>query len=450
MTSCQSTFQEALIEFSRGLSEKENSAFSVLIENIKRNNRTEKFHELTNIKPEDILENQEELQIFYDLKNKKTEVVEEKYSTTHLTAVMKATRYCNLRCTYCNAWKSGPDQKMRFPVLARSIKDVLDLQGLKRVEFVWHGGETMLLPPNFYKKAIWLQQQFRKPGTIIENAMQTNATLLKDEWLTFLKDYEISLGVSLDGPPEVNDKRRVDKKGRPTSQLVKKSLQKLQNAGINYGILMVVDHEIVKIGPKRILDYLVNEVGTKGVAILNAIPENTSDPNILEGTYLPWNDFLAFFRELFSIWWNEYRNKINIRELDSLVGTIESNRKPTICIYAGDCMGEFITINPNGQINACDKYIEADEYYFGQLIEYRNLQSLFVASKNLEEAHHTEKRGVEKMKSCKWFNVCKGGCPHDRRLNERYTPGFTGECCGLSPLLEDINSAVSANKACDI
>ena len=103
--------------------------------------------------------------------------------------IMKATRLCNLRCTYCNQWRDGPNQIMGFEVLARATRDVLRAPGVRRVEFVWHGGEATLLPIAFYRKALWLQEQFRTPGQSVNNVMQTNATRVSDAWLEFWKRY---------------------------------------------------------------------------------------------------------------------------------------------------------------------------------------------------------------------------------------------------------------------
>lgn len=141
-----------------------------------------------------------------------------------LTIIVKATRLCNLRCTYCHSWSGDPGNKMSFEVLARAIRDGLRAPNVRNVNFVWHGGEVTLLPLSFYRKAVWLQEQFRRRGQIVTNTVQTNGTRLSREWLTFLRLYEFKIGVSLDGPPELHDRRRLDIAGRPTSERVRKSL----------------------------------------------------------------------------------------------------------------------------------------------------------------------------------------------------------------------------------
>ena len=96
----------------------------------------------------------------------------------YLGLVLKATRLCNLRCTYCRDWREGPGQTMGFDVLARVVAAALREESHSIVDFVWHGGETTLLPLSFYRKAMFLQSRFRRPGQRIGNVIQTNGTRL--------------------------------------------------------------------------------------------------------------------------------------------------------------------------------------------------------------------------------------------------------------------------------
>lgn len=137
-----------------------------------------------------------------------------------LVIVLKATRLCNLRCTYCHSWAEGPNQSISFDILIRAIHKILSIPNVNRFEFVWHGGEVTLLKPLFFKKLIWLQQQFKRPEQYITNTMQSNIVNLSEEWLTFIKGIGMNVGISLDGVPAVNDKRRVDYRGKGTSERV--------------------------------------------------------------------------------------------------------------------------------------------------------------------------------------------------------------------------------------
>jgi uncharacterized protein len=361
-----------------------------------------------------------------------------------LTVIMKATRLCNLRCTYCHSWRSGPNQKMSFEVLARATHGALRDPSVASVDFVWHGGEATVLPVGFYRKALWLQERFRRPEQTVLNTVQTNGTRLNDEWLDFLREREIGVGVSLDGPPEIHDTRRVDAAGRPTSERVRDGLRRLQAAGITrWGVLMVVDEDVCAVGPRRILEYLT-EIGVERVALLNVLPENTPAETPLKGDYLRFPRYVDFLRGLFDLWWNEYRDRIVVRELADLAGQI-GGADAQICVFAGDCFGVYLTVEPTGEVSACDKYIDDGEYRFGHVLETG------LAGVQLSERLATVRRenadAVERMRGCHWFGVCHGGCPHDRYTGERRLPGYDGRCCGLAPLLAEIAAAMDRDGA---
>src|SRR5262245_4085757 len=98
---------------------------------------------------------------------------------SRVALIVKVTRRCNLRCSYCHDWRST-GEIMSFPVLARTISSAL--QEFETVEFIWHGGETTLVPIDFYRKVMAIQARFRRPGCGVHNAIQTNATRLDDNW----------------------------------------------------------------------------------------------------------------------------------------------------------------------------------------------------------------------------------------------------------------------------
>ena len=199
----------------------------------------------------------------------------------HVGLIIKATRLCNLRCTYCNDWREGSDQIMSFQVLVSLISAALKDPAHDSVEFIWHGGETTLLPISFYEKAIFLQSQFRRPGQLIRNSIQTNGTRLTSEWISFFRANRVAVGISLDGPPELNDRVRVRRSGRGSFELVQKGIELLRCGGVPFSVLMVVDEETLGVGPNRIFDFLL-ESKVKSVAFLAAKPAN--QPAALPGT----------------------------------------------------------------------------------------------------------------------------------------------------------------------
>ena len=209
-------------------------------------------------------------------------------------------------------------------------------------------------------------------------------------------------------------------------------------ADIPFGVLVVIDKDTIRYGPRKLLEYLV-QLNVKGCALLNVIPDNMKNKYDSKN-YLPWPDFVNFLEDLFEVWWNDYRDKISIRELQSLVQSMKGYR-PTICEFAGNCMGQFLTIEPNGEVSACDKYIGDKNYIFGNLLE-TDLEDIMTNSRNLKKSRIEVNHRVEEMSKCKYIKYCSGGCPHDLRMNDKYLKEFNRSCCGLYSMFEKIEDAI--------
>lgn len=226
--------------------------------------------------PAQALLSTEELHIFHT--EQQQAVTAQPVAAKKLVVVLKATRLCNLRCTYCHSWAEGPNQTkpnqtMRFDILARTIRKILAIPNIKHFEFVWHGGEVTLLNPLFFQKLLWLQQQFKQPEQHITNSMQSNAVNISDEWLAFIKGIGMHVGISLDGIPAVHDSRRVDYRGRGTAQRVAEGLKKLKQHSIPYGALIVVDRHVYQTDLREMFDYF-GKIGLNDIEFLNIVPDN--------------------------------------------------------------------------------------------------------------------------------------------------------------------------------
>lgn len=357
-----------------------------------------------------------------------------------LALIVKVTRLCNLRCTYCRSWAEGANQSMPFEILARAVRGALLAPGVEAVEFIWHGGETTLRPISFYRKALWLQQRWRRPGGRISNSIQTNATRLTPEWLDFLADHRFRVGVSLDGPPEVHDRRRFDTKGRPTSERVRQGLRQLQERGIHHGVLMVIDDDVMDLGAARLLDYLL-EAGVSRAALLNVIPEGEPE-RVLPGDYLEFPRFVSFLRELFQAWWPTHADRITFREISDLIDQLRGDGG-RFCVFGDNCMGGVLTVEPFGDVSICDRYQGDASYTLGNLAQV-SLADLALAP-GLVHARAETAAEMKATRDCPWHSVCRGGCPHDRYVRTHRGVTQDERCCGWAPLLEDLARAVGSN-----
>ncbi len=352
-----------------------------------------------------------------------------------LYVILKATRLCNLRCTYCNAWREGADQVMSFAMMARVVSQAMTLPGIRTLHFVWHGGETTLLSRHYFERALWLQEHFRIDRRMVEHAIQTNATRIDDDWGRFFKAAGFSVGVSLDVDRDNHDRRRLFKQGGGSFAATRAGVDVLRRHGVRHGFLAVVDEECLAIGARGMLERLV-EQGVGAVGLLNALPANDESAN--PTPYLPWDRYVGFLREVFAEWARDFRGRIVIRELDSLF-RIVGGASSRLCIYQGGCMGQYLTIEPDGAVSACDKYVGDMDYRFGSLAE-SGLYDLLTGSAALERSKMDAKSLLDRFATCANYEHCRGGCPHDARLNARH--GRTGACCGLSDLIDDMKARI--------
>ena len=144
---------------------------------------------------------------------------------------------CNLACSYCfflDKELLNSNSKFRMPeeILEAYIWQLIESHRSSQVTVAWQGGEPTLMGVDFYRKAIELQEKYRRSGMTFENTLQTNGTLLNDEWCEFFKENNFLIGISLDGPRHLHDIHRVDKGGVPTFDRVMRGLRLLQKHGV--------------------------------------------------------------------------------------------------------------------------------------------------------------------------------------------------------------------------
>lgn len=388
--------------------------------------------------PEHELFNMQELNFIHS--ELKSDFKAPEINAKKLVIVLKATRLCNLRCTYCHSWGEGPGQTMSFETLVHSVRSILAIPNIKRMEFVWHGGEVTLLKPSFFQKLIWLQQKFKRPDQFISNSMQTNAVNISHEWLVFLKGIGMHVGISLDGIPSIHDSRRIDYRGNGTSHKVACGIKKLIEYNIPFGALIVVDRMVYNSDIKAMLDYFL-KIELNDIEFLNIVPDNrTPSGEDLGSNFISYNEFISFLTKTFNIWWDGYRNNIRISQFNEFIDAIKKpDFKLKSCYWSENCSQEVITLEPGGHVSPCDKFVGDTGSDYGSLIK-KDLATLLLNSEHNRQAITEENSSRHRMKNCRWFSICQGGCPHDRVITERHMlyDNNHATCCGTNKLLEAI------------
>jgi uncharacterized protein len=350
-----------------------------------------------------------------------------------LTLIVKGTRLCNLRCQYCHDWRTGRDQRMPFNVLAHVVARALGDPAHRVVNFIWHGGETTVLPIAFYERALLLQSRFRQPGQTVRNSIQTNGTRITADWARFLRANEIAVGVSIDGPREIHDKTRRYASGRGSFDDVLRGLSLLEEHGVDHSVLMVIDEEAYSLGPEAIFSFFA-EHRIKSFGLLAAKPTNQPDAAPLTPAehYVDPTRFMRFLAKLSDIRGEHGDRAIQIRELDVLERRI-AGTKHRPCTLAGNCLGGYFLVEPNGDVAHCDLFLGDPAYTLGNVV--RNTFAEIRTSEPLQALQRSNEQALAKLRVCPEFEVCNGWCPHERYASVRHNPHHSDECCGLKGLI---------------
>ncbi len=277
---------------------------------------------------------------------------------------------CNLDCTYCyylptKTIYDGHEHRMSLATLESLFASVLP-RFADHVTIAWQGGEPTLAGLDFFRKAIAFQEQYRRPNQQVSHALQTNGTLLDDDWCKFLKDNQFLVGLSLDGPDRFHDHYRLTNRKKGSSDQVRRGLKMLQKHGVDYNILCVLnDHNVNH--PDEIFGYLVN-LGSRWLQFIPAIEweKDPADPsrNVLAPYSPDPKAYGAFLCRVFDRWFDKYRGSISVRIFDAVLNKLVLGQMP-FCILDGSCHSQ-LTIEHDGAVFGCDHFVER-RWQLGQI-----------------------------------------------------------------------------------
>ena len=365
---------------------------------------------------------------------------------------------CNLRCDYCfylEKEKLFPEKenfRMSDAVLENYIRQYVGAQPTPEAEFVWHGGEPTLLGIDFFRKAVEYQAPYRKLKTI-KNSLQTNGTLLTDEWCEFFKKNGFFIGLSLDGPQEIHDRYRRNRSGEPTFDSVMNGLRLLQKHGVDYNVLACVAKEtayqplevyrFLKVQGVKFIQFTPvieraadERSGTQKLRLASpaALDREEINTKIMPWTVEPeaYGDFLiAIYEE----WVRQDVGKIFVMNFEWALNSWIGNPSP-VCIFAKQC-GRSLAVEHSGDVYACDHYVYP-EYRLGNLLN-DDLGQMVKASENSGFGSHKEKALPRWCRECEVLQACWGGCPKHRFTKSlRDEPGLQYLCAGYKKFFKHI------------
>lgn len=348
-----------------------------------------------------------------------------------LSLILKTTSACNMACRYCDA-DIYSRERMSFEVLAHVTHKALRTDG--DVSFIWHGGEPLLLGKEFYRKAVWLQHHYKRSNQRVLNTIQTNGTLLDDEWLDLFDEAAFSIGLSLDGPALLHDSNRVLANKRGTFEKVMRAVSLMRQRKRGFGVLAVVSEETMQFGAREFFRFFVDN-DLKHFALLCQRPAL----NVSRTEYVQRRSGSAFLREIFDLWLAENDPEISIRDFDSIIKSLLGGRHTT-CLLAGGCIGRYFAVDPRGAVFHCDEFMFDPAYRLGNIVtdDFGMLRSSETI-RLLEGGNANQIRDLD----CPWLPVCNGGCPKDRYV--AYKLNGDVRCCGFANLIKHIQSRIAAN-----
>ena len=357
---------------------------------------------------------------------------------------------CNLDCEYCfylekqALFGAAGQTRMSDRVLSGFIAGYISSQPAPVVEFVWQGGEPTLLGIDFFRRVVELQKPFVK-GRTITNSLQTNGTLLDDDWCRFLKRHNFMVGISLDGPKEIHDRYRKDRKGRGTFEQAMRGLKLLQKHKVETNVLACVARDTAA-RPLEVYRFLKGA----GVEFIQFTPivERMADAQIAglglrladhaaldcregQGEVTPWSvepeawgDFLI---GVFEEWVRNDVGRVFVMNFEWALNAWIGNPSP-VCVHARQC-GRSLVIEHNGDVYACDHCVYP-QYRLGNILTgelagmaERSVQSGFGVCK--------ETALPRWCRECEVLAACRGGCPKHRFAATYHDePGLHYLCAG--------------------
>lgn len=358
---------------------------------------------------------------------------------------------CNLACKYCyylektNLYKENTSKfVMSDSLLEKFIEEYINSQTMPQVLFTWHGGETLMRPLSFYQKVIELQKKYAN-GRTIDNCIQTNGTLLNDEWCEFFHDNHWLVGISIDGPQEFHDEYRKNKQGKPSFMKVMQGVHLLNKHQVEWNAMAVVNdynadyplefyHFFKELGCHYIqFTPIVERIHphADGRHLAHALQK---DEKLTDFSVSPeqWRNFLC---TIFDEWVKNDVGEYFIQIFDSTLANW-MGAQPGVCTMAPTC-GHAGVMEFNGDVYSCDHFV-FPEFKLGNIYE-KSLIEMMYSEKQIQFGQQKKDSLPNKCKECKYLFACNGECPKNRFLTtEDGEPGLNYLCKGYYQFFEHV------------
>ncbi|MFP4661993.1 MAG: anaerobic sulfatase maturase [Halanaerobiales bacterium] len=327
--------------------------------------------------------------------------------------VFPAGPVCNLNCEYCyyldktEYYQGNSGFQMTEELLEEYIAQYIEAQPGPYVNFGWQGGEPTLRGLDFFRKAVEIQQKYLPAEWQCQNSLQTNATLLDDEWCQFFSDNNFLIGVSLDGPAALHDHYRKNKKGEATYQDVISGIELMKKYNVDFNILCVIN-DINSDHPVEVYNHF-KEIGTNYIQLIPIVEVMNDKGNVSTRSVEP-GKYGRFLISVFDQWVRNDLGEVYIQIFEEAV-TAWSGYRPNLCVFSETC-GNAEVMEHNGDIYSCDHFV-FPEYKLGNLLD-QPLLEMIQSAKQKKFGQDKLDTLADKCRHCEVNFICHGGCPKNR------------------------------------
>lgn len=356
---------------------------------------------------------------------------------------------CNLRCQYCfflEKEKLYPGSKfaMTDVVLQTYMRQLIEAHRTSEIAVAWQGGEPTLMGLDFFKRSIRYQKKLARPGNTFLNTIQTNGTLINDEWAAFFKENNFLVGISIDGPPDVHDRYRVDRGGKPTLDRVLKGLSFLQKHNVDWNALTTIHHASAGKGAE-VYRFLRDECKAEFIQLI-PIVERESKDGVPTGKAVTDRsttavEFGQFLIDVFEEWVRRDIARVYVQMLDVALANWYGE-PPVVCVFSKYC-GTALALEHNGDMYSCDHFVEP-AHKLGNILKQHMIE-LVASDQQARFGRDKHDRLPEYCRKCDVLFACHGACPKDRFLDTpEGEPGLNYLCDGYKAFFHNIDKPMRA------
>jgi len=361
---------------------------------------------------------------------------------------------CNIDCTYCfflskEALYPNDKQRMSEATLEAYIRQLLESHTTPQVTVAWQGGEPTLMKLEFFKRSVELVEKHRRPGQIVKHTFQTNGLLLDDDWCVFFKHHDFLVGLSVDGPRELHDTYRVDRRKQGTFDLVMRGLECLRRHEVDFNILCTVNAANERHG-RTVYRFFRDELGARWLQFIPIVerateetlaianlgwstrPDNTrllytQHGNVVTNRSVGAEQYGRFLVDIFEEWLRHDVGTVYVQLFDV---TLEAYfGRHLLCVHAPTC-GDGLAMEANGDVYSCDHFVEP-RFLLGNIHE-THLKELVASPAQRAFGQDKRETLTAQCQQCAVRPLCNGGCPKDRFAASRDgEPGHNYLCPGL-------------------